>query len=38
MQKREFVRLPVVSVSAEFLVIGYLMRRNIPAYKAQPRT
>jgi hypothetical protein len=36
MPKREFLRLPVVSASAEFLVMGYLMRRNILAYKAPP--
>ncbi len=29
--------LPVVSHSAEYLTIGYLMRRNILAYKAPPR-
>lgn len=29
-------RLPVVSLSAEHLVIGHLMRRNILAYKAPP--
>ena len=29
-------RLPVVAHGAEFLVIGYLMRRNILAYKAPP--
>lgn len=29
-------RLPVVSLSAEYLAIGYLMRRNILAYKAPP--
>lgn len=34
--KTEFLRLPVVSASAEFLVMGYLMRRNILAYKAPP--
>ncbi len=34
MAKQEFLRLPVVSASAEFLVMGYLMRRNILAYKA----
>ena len=28
--------MPVVSHGAEFLVIGYLMRRNILAYKAPP--
>src|SRR4029077_7806519 len=33
---RCFLRLPVVSASAEFLVMGYLMRRNILAYKAPP--
>jgi hypothetical protein len=31
-----FRRLPVVSHGAEHLVIGYLMRRNILAYKAPP--
>jgi hypothetical protein len=30
----EFLRLPVVSAGAEYLVMGYLMRRNILAYKA----
>ncbi|MEI7687573.1 MAG: hypothetical protein WCL32_21405 [Planctomycetota bacterium] len=34
MAKQELLRLPVVSASAEFLVMGYLMRRNILAYKA----
>jgi hypothetical protein len=33
---REFLRLPVVSHGAEFLVQGYLMRRNILTYKAPP--
>lgn len=28
------LRLPVVSAGAEYLVMGYLMRRNIMAYKA----
>lgn len=32
----EFFRLPVVSHGAEFLVQGYLMRRNILTYKAPP--
>ncbi len=36
MAKRDFLRLPVVSASAEFLVMGYMMRRNILAYKAPP--
>ncbi len=31
-------RLPVVSLGAEHLVIGHLMRRNILAYKAPPNT
>lgn len=31
-----FLRFPVISHGAEFLVQGYLMRRNILAYKAQP--
>ena len=30
------LRLPVVSASAEFLVMGNLMRRNILTYKAPP--
>ncbi len=34
--KLDFLRLPVVSAGAEFLVMGYLMRRNILAYKAPP--
>lgn len=33
---RSFLRLPVVSEGAEYLVMGYLMRRNILAYKAPP--
>jgi len=36
MAKQEFLRLPVVSAGAEFLVMGYLMRRNILTYKAPP--
>ncbi|MGQ0657750.1 MAG: hypothetical protein ACT4NU_06590 [Chromatiales bacterium] len=32
----EKLRLPVVSLSAEHLAIGYLMRRNVLAYKAPP--
>src|SRR5437016_2865792 len=28
--------LPVVTLGAEYLTIGYLMRRNIFAYKAPP--
>lgn len=35
-EKGRFRRLPVVSHGAEHLVIGYLMRRNILAYKAPP--
>jgi hypothetical protein len=30
------LRLPVVSLGAEYLVMGYLARRNILAYKAPP--
>lgn len=33
---QEPLRLPVVSEGAEYLVMGYLMRRNILAYKAPP--
>lgn len=36
MAKQEILRLPVVSAGAEHLVMGYLMRRNILAYKAPP--
>jgi hypothetical protein len=35
-EKGRYRRLPVVSHGAEHLVIGYLMRRNILAYKAPP--
>jgi hypothetical protein len=35
MQKNS-LRLPVVSLGAEYLVMGNLMRRNILAYKAPP--
>jgi hypothetical protein len=31
-----FARFPVVSLSAEYLVMGYLLRRNILTYKAPP--
>jgi hypothetical protein len=34
--KQDFLRLPVVSAGAEFLVMGHLMRRNILTYKAPP--
>lgn len=34
--KKDFLRLPVVSHGAEFLVQGYLMRRNILTYIAPP--
>ncbi len=30
------MRLPVVSTGAEYLVMGYLMRRSILTYKAPP--
>lgn len=33
---RKALILPVVSLGAEFLTMGYLMRRNILAYKAPP--
>jgi len=36
MKKRDWLRLPVVSASAEYLVMGQLMRRNILTYKAPP--
>ena len=34
--ERQWLRLPIVSASSEYLVMGYLMRRNILAYKAPP--
>ncbi len=34
-EKKNLV-LPVVALSAEYLTIGHLMRRNILAYKAPP--
>src|SRR5437763_983429 len=34
--KPEWLRLPVVAAGSEFLVMGYLMRRNILTYKAPP--
>lgn len=33
---KSWLRLPVVSAGAEYLVMGYLMRWNILAYKAPP--
>ncbi len=35
-QSPRFARFPVISQSAEYLVMGYLMRRNILTYKAPP--
>lgn len=34
--ERNWLRLPVVSLGAEYLVMGHLMRRNILTYKAPP--
>jgi hypothetical protein len=36
-EQTKYRRLPVVSHGAEHLVIGFLMRRNILAYKAPPK-
>lgn len=36
MGNKDALRLPVVSLGAEHLAIGFLMRRNILAYKAPP--
>lgn len=36
MGNRDARRYPVISLGAEYLVIGQLMRRNILAYKAPP--
>jgi len=35
-KRREFLRFPIISTGAEFLVMGHLMRRNILTYKAPP--
>jgi len=35
-QKRSFTRFPVISLGAEHLVMGHLLRRNILTYKAPP--
>ncbi len=32
----KFTRFPVISLSAEYLVMGHLLRRNILTYKAPP--
>jgi hypothetical protein len=34
--ERDWLRLPVVSAGAEYLVMGHLLRRNILTYKAPP--
>lgn len=34
--KKRWLQFPVISHGAEYLVLGYLMRRNILAYKAPP--
>lgn len=36
MSNKDARRYPVISLGAEYLVIGHLMRRNILAYKAPP--
>ncbi|MFN8474737.1 MAG: hypothetical protein U0822_21280 [Anaerolineae bacterium] len=36
MAERDWLRLPVVAAGAEYLVMGYLMRRNVLTYKAPP--
>jgi hypothetical protein len=36
MRTQRFFRLPIVSAGAEHLVMGYLIRRNILAYKVPP--
>jgi hypothetical protein len=35
-EKQIYTRFPVISLGAEFIVMGHLMRRNILAYKAPP--
>lgn len=34
--EKTWLQLPVVSLAAEYLVMGYLLRRNILTYKAPP--
>jgi len=34
--KPKFTRFPVISLGAEYLIMGQLMRRNILTYKAPP--
>ena len=34
--QQDALRLPVVNLAAEYLAMGYLLRRNILAYKAPP--
>ena len=34
--EKDWHRLPVVSLAAEYLVMGHLLRRNILTYKAPP--
>lgn len=36
MASSKWLRFPVVSTGAEYLVMGHLMRRNIFTYKAPP--
>jgi hypothetical protein len=36
MSNKDALRMPVVALSAEYLAIGHLMRRNVLAYKAPP--
>src|SRR5689334_3640970 len=35
-EARKFTRYPVVSLAAEYLTMGYLLRRNILTHKAPP--
>jgi hypothetical protein len=35
-ERPRFTRFPVVSLAAEYLVMGHLLRRNVLAYKAPP--
>lgn len=34
--RAKFARFPVISLSAEYLVMGHLLRRNVLTYKAPP--
>jgi hypothetical protein len=36
MNEKKFLRFPTMSIAAEYLAMGYLLRRNVLVYKAPP--